>query len=105
MAKNFGVSNMINDNGNAAANQFIINEGNKIVFQSYNTRIACIQKDKVYIVPNAVEKRGETLESSVTTRKHLYIFLRSYCGRWMINDIKDLKTAIKSGNIILKKNI
>jgi len=52
-----------------------------------------------------VEKRGETLESSVTTRKHLYIFLRSYCGRWMINDIKDLKTAIKSGNIILKKNI
>lgn len=104
MAKNFGVSNMINDNGNAAANQFIINEGNKIVFQSYNTHIACIQKDKVYIVPNAVEKRGETLESSVTTRKHLYIFLRRHCGMW-INGIKDLKAAIKSGEIILKKNI
>jgi len=104
MAKNFGVSNMINDNGNAAANQFIINEGNKIVFQSYNTRIACIQKDKVYIVPNAVEKRGETLESSVTTRKHLYIFLRRHCGLW-IDGIRDLKAAIKSGNIILKKNI
>ncbi|MEE3385183.1 MAG: hypothetical protein VZR36_08895 [Prevotella sp.] len=104
MAKNFGISNMINDNGNAAANQFIINEGNKIVFQSYNTRIACIQKDKVYIVPNAVEKRGETLESSVTTRKHLYIFLRNHCGMW-INGISDLKAAIKSGTIILKKNI
>ena len=104
MAKNFGVSNMINENGNAAANQFIINEGNKIVFQSYKTRIACIQKGNIYIVPNAVEKRGETLESSVTTRKHLYIFLRNHCGRW-INGIRDLKTAIKCGDIILKKNI
>lgn len=104
MAKNFGVSNMINDNGNPAANQFIINEGNKVVFQSYNTRIACIQKGKVYIVPNAVEKRGETLESSVTTRKHLYIFLRNHCGMW-INGISYLKAAIKSGTIILKKNI
>lgn len=104
MAKNFSVSNLINDNGNAAANQFIINEGDKIVFQSFKTRIACIQKGKVYIVPNAVEKRGETLESSVTTRKHLYIFLRNHCGLW-INDIKDLKAAIKSGTIILKNNI
>lgn len=104
MAKNFGVSNMINDNGNVAANQFIINEGNKIVFQSYRTRIACIQKGKVYIVPRAVEKRGDTLESSVTTRKHLYIFLRRHCGLW-IDNIKDLKAAIKSGTIILKKNI
>ena len=104
MSKNFGVSNMINDNGNAAANQFIINEGDKVVFQSYKTRIACIQKGKVYIVPNAVEKRGETLESSVTTRKHLYIFLRRHCGLW-IDGIRDLKAAIKSGNIILKKNI
>ena len=104
MAKNFGVSNMINDNGNAAANQFIINEGDKIVFQSYKTRIACIQKGNIYIVPNAVEKRGETLESSVTTRKHLYIFLRNHCGLW-INGISDLKSAIKSGTIILKKNI
>jgi hypothetical protein len=95
---------MINDNGNAAANQFIINEGDKVVFQSYNTRIACFQKGNIYIVPNAVEKRGETLESSTTTRKHLYIFLRNHCGRW-INDIKDLKTAIKCGDIILKKNI
>lgn len=104
MAKNFGVSNMINDNGNPAANQFIINEGNKVVFQSYNTRIACKQNGRIYIVPNAVEKRGETLESSVTTRKHLYIFLRGYCGMW-INCISDLKAAIKSGTIILKKNI
>ena len=104
MAKNFGISNMINDNGNPAVNQFIINEGDKIVFQSYKTRIACFQKGNIYIVPNAVEKRGETLESSTTTRKHLYIFLRDHCGRW-INDIKDLKTAIKCGDIILKKNI
>ena len=104
MANNFGVSNMINDNGNAAANQFIINEGNKVVFQSYNTRIACKQNGRIYIVPNAVEKRGETLESSVTTRKHLYIFLRNHCGLW-INCISDLKAAIKSGTIILKKSI
>lgn len=104
MAKNFVVSNLINDNGNAAANQFIINESSKVVFQSYQTRIACKQNGKVYIVPNAVEKRGETMESSVTTRKHLYIFLRSHCGLW-IDSIKDLKAAIKSGTIILKKNI
>lgn len=104
MAKNFEVSNMINDNGNPAANQFIINEGDKIVFQSYKTRIACKQNGRIYIVPNAVEKRGETLESSVTTRKHLYIFLRRHC--WLcIDGISDLKDAIKSGTIILKKNI
>ena len=95
---------MINDNGNAAANQFIINEGGKVVFQSHETRIACKQNGKVYIVPNAVEKRGDTWESSTVTRKHLYIFLRNHCGM-CINGIKGLKTAIKSGEIILKKNI
>ena len=104
MEKNFDVYNLINDNGNPAVNQFIRIEGDKIVFQSYKTRIACFQKGNIYIVPNAVEKRGDTLESSVTTRKHLYIFLRNHCGRW-INDIKDLKTAIKCGDIILKEDI
>ena len=51
-----------------------------------------------------MRKRGEALESSFTTRKHLYIFLRKHCGLW-IDDIRDLKAAIKCGDVILKKNI
>lgn len=95
------VSNLINDNGNAAANQFVISDGKKTVFQSYRSRIACKKNGyggTVTIVPEAVCPIGETLQSSNTTRKHLYIFLRNHCGMCIYN-IDDLKAAIKNGAI------
>ena len=95
------VSNLVNDNGNAAANQFVISDGNNTVFQSYRSRIACKKNGyggTVTVVPEAVQRIGETLQSSHTTRKHLYIFLRDHCGM-CIHSIDDLKAAIKNGAI------
>jgi hypothetical protein len=92
------VSNLVNDNGNAAANQFVINDGKKTVFQSYSSRIACLKNGKVTIVPDAVQPIGDTLQSSHTTRKHLYIFLRDHCGQSIYN-IDELRRAIKNGYI------
>lgn len=69
------VSNLINDNGNAARNQFVINEKNgKTVFQSYNTRVAYRKGNKVCIHPDALGPRDSYSPSSNTTRKHLYIY-------------------------------
>lgn len=100
------VSNLINDNGNAARNQFVIIEKNgKVVFQSYSTRVAYKKDDKVFIHPDALGPRDTYSPSSVTTRKHLYIFLRDYCGMSWIRRIDDLKAAVKSGSIKLSKKI
>ena len=100
------VSNLINDNGNAARNLFVINEKNgKTVFQSYSTRVAYKKGDKVCIHPAALGTRDSYSPSSNTTRKHLYIFLRDYCGMYWIRRIDDLKAAVKNGNIKVTSKI
>ncbi len=67
------ISQLINDNNNPAANQFIIEVNNGVIFQSYNSVIAFYNKNngKVYVT--------EDWDYSNTTRKHFYIFLRDYC--------------------------
>ena len=40
------VSNMISNKGNKIANQFIITDGNKETFQSYNSTIVVKDRDK-----------------------------------------------------------
>lgn len=67
------ISQLINDNNNPAANQFIIEVNNGVIFQSYDTIIAFYDKrnSKVYVT--------EDWDYSNTTRKHFYIFLRDYC--------------------------
>ena len=75
------VSNMLSNNGNKIANQFIIENGETELFQSYETPIA--KKDN----------QGYTISSnynySVTTGKYFNIWLRG----WGFNDteIKSLK--------------
>jgi len=66
------VENIINNNGNRAANQFVISNGNKVYFQSYATMIALwdYTERKLYVTPS--------WDCSVTTRKHFYIFLNEY---------------------------
>lgn len=102
------VSNLINDRGNAAANQFVIIEntksGMKKVFQSYSTRVAYVRGSKVCILPEALEPRCTDSPSSVTTRKHLYIFLRDYTDLH-VRSIKDLKAYVKSGRITVTSRI
>lgn len=53
-------------------NQFIMNDEKKIVFQSYNSIIAEIDKKTGKIV------FGKDWDFSNTTRKHLYLFLNDY---------------------------
>lgn len=86
-------SQLINDKGNPAANQFVINADNGVYFQSYDSVIA--QKNysdgKIYLSPS--------WDFSKTTLKHLYIFLRDYT-RFSVNNKKDVEYNIKNGNFV-----
>lgn len=73
-----------NSTGREIANQFIIEDGNKIYFQSYKTIIAMKQAGKITIDTNAENY-------SRTTSKYLYKFLGT--------DKKSLLQAVKDGRI------
>ena len=64
------VENLINNNGNRAANQFVITHKGATYFQSYESVIAKYENGKLTITP--------LWDCSVTTRKHFYIFIRDY---------------------------
>ena len=91
---NFNVSNLINDNGNAVSNQFIIRTPKAVYFQSYRSVVAKIDKNSNLIL-------SENWDYSNTTRKHLYIFLRMYGYRELCSS-KDMRQAIKNKEVILK---
>lgn len=78
------VSNMFSSNGNRVPNQFIIDNGNKTVFQSYNTIVAIEENGKVTLDSNA-------LEYSNTTLKYLKQFLNTSESK------KSLYEKIESG--------
>ena len=74
-----------NRTGRDIANQFIIEDGGKVYFQSYKTIVAMKQAGKVTIDTNAENY-------SRTTSKYLYQFLNT--------DRKSLLQDIKEGTII-----
>ena len=78
---------LMNDNGNSANNQIVVEKDGKIYFQSYNTIIAEKNGRKV--------KLSSAWNCSKTTRKHLYIFLRQ--ESFPIWEKNDVLKAIKSG--------
>lgn len=78
---------LINDKGNPARNQFVVEKDGKTFFQSYNTMIAEVNKDKVTL--------SKDWHYSNTTLKHLYIFLRQ--ESFPIYGKNDALKAIKSG--------
>lgn len=87
------VTQLINDNGNPAANQFVIRTKKATYFQSYRS-VVC-KLDGINIVLST------DWEYSKTTMKHLYIFLRSM-GYYRYNSAKDIRNAIRDKEIILK---
>lgn len=93
------VSQLINDNNNPAANQFIIKVNNGVIFQSYNSVIAFYNKNngKVYVTKD--------WDYSNTTRKHFYIFLRNYCNTCGRRRKKDIENEFKQGNYELVSNL
>ena len=82
------VSQMINNKGNAAANQFILNDGKKQTFQSYSTTIAHQYNNGSIVLDK------QALDYSKTTSKHLFIFLGL--------DRKQIERRIKDKSIKLR---
>lgn len=93
------VSQLINDNNNPAANQFIIEVNTGVIFQSYDSVIAFYNKNngKVYVTKD--------WDSSNTIRKHFYIFLRDYCNACDNIRKKDVEYEFKQGNYELVSNL
>ncbi len=83
------VSQMINNNGNAAANQFILTNAKCEVFQSYKTLIA-----KKSYKDGSITLDKNALDYSKTTSKHLFIFLGL--------NRKEIEQRIKDKTIKLK---
>lgn len=82
------VTNLINERGNATANQFVIYNENGITFQSYRTKIAVIASGEVFI-------NYKMFDYSRTTSKYLAQFLRQ--NGWDIKSKKDIERLIKNG--------
>jgi len=87
------VSNLVNDKGNSAVNQFVITRNDKTVFQSYKTTIASVDVHGVTLDRDA-------LDYSRTTSKHLYIFLRDFTP-FQVSTRKDVEKLINAGDIVI----
>lgn len=88
------VQQLINDNGNPSANQFIIKTKKATYFQSYDSVVCRLDGINIILSMN--------WDYSKTTMKHLYMFLRQY-GYYTISSAKDIRKAIKDGLVTLKK--
>lgn len=62
------VKNMRTRGGNAAPNQFVIRQDDKVIFQSYNSTIVIVDYHKEIIA------FGENFNYSRTTNKYMYQF-------------------------------
>lgn len=86
------VRNMTSANGNKVANQFIITDGNKFTFQSYDSEIITINyDDKIIMV-------GCDWDYSVTTGKYRNRFLHQQ-GFHDIANKKDFEYYMNLGAI------
>ena len=86
------VEQLINTNGNPNANQFIIYDGDKTIFQSYNSIVCEIKR----VEGSKVVKFGSDWDYSRTTMKHLNTFL-SDNGFAHLTGANTIRKAIKKG--------
>jgi hypothetical protein len=85
------VEQMINTRGNGAMNQFVITDGERIVFQSYQSTIIEIDNNKMIV------KVFPDYNYSRTTGKHRNIFFSDYTRLTGLNTLKELEKAMKAG--------
>ena len=85
------VEQMINDRGNGAMNQFVIHDGDLLMFQSYDSLIAVVN----YLTKEVV--LGSDWDYSVTTGKHRNIFFRDYANIPDLASKKGILNALKNG--------
>ena len=82
---------MCSNNGNKVSNQFIIDSGNKTIFQSYQTIVAIKENDKVTLDSNALEYSNTTLKylkhflNTNESKKSLYAKIES--GFYQVEDL------------------
>jgi hypothetical protein len=67
------ITQLINNRGNAVANQFIITDGGQVTFQSYRSKIATYDKDTKQLT-----LYGQVWDYSNTTRKHFASFISDF---------------------------
>ena len=82
-------------------NQYVYNDHDKIVFQSYDS-IICILNNHTEGAYKIT--LGRDWDYSKTTMKYLYIFLRKYAGMQNVNK-KALEIAIRNKDIIFDENL
>ena len=87
------VEQMINTRGNGAMNQFVITDGERTVFQSYQSTIIEVDNNKMIV------KVFPDYNYSRTTGKHRNIFFTDYVGYSLrgLNTLKELEKAMKAG--------
>ena len=89
--ENIKAEQLINDRGNGATNQFALYVDNIIAFQSYDSTIAVVDRDKktVVLYPD--------WDYSKTTGKHRNIFFRDYANIPDLASKKGIENALKNG--------
>lgn len=91
------VKNLVNDNNNAAANQFVIRTTKAVYFQSYRSVVCKREGDETGKII-----LSQHWDYSNTTRKHLYIFLRDYTC-YKVRSKQDVLKLIKDKVFTLSK--
>ena len=86
------IQNLVNNNGNFAVNQFVINGNNGVYFKSYDSMICLYKNGKLYVSP--------LWDYSNTTRKHFYIFLKKHTPFRYCTSKKDVLDMFKNGDFV-----
>lgn len=93
--------------GEAVRNQYVIRTDNAIVFQSYDSTIAVLDKNKRLTL-------GCDFDYSRTTAKYLHQFIERYCFGSLVEQIRNapgnsftarLRWCIKKGIITYKEDL
>lgn len=92
------ITNLVNDNGSHAVNQFLVETTEKTYFQSYETIIAVKDNN------NGKITLSQDWCYSKTTSKHLYIWLRDYT-RHHVSGQDDVVELIENGTIKVVEKI
>lgn len=89
------VENIISNNGNMIPNQFIIDQGDKVTFQSYRSQIIDIDyaNNELVVYPDYAYSR--------TTGKYRNKFLDDQ-GFYEVADLQSLNKAIKDGKVSIR---
>lgn len=89
------VRNLLSEkSGREVANQFVIEDGNKVYFQSYNSVVAKVDNGLMGTVTF-----GPDWDYSKTTMKHLNVFLKEYAPRFGYMSANEKRKALKEGLI------